>query len=84
MNMRARTASTRKDLVNTRYVKVRSTYVGDNVINLDMEYGHDIVILMYNHKLLDIDGQVFYHNGTKNSFEVLKNKLSILFALENL
>ena len=84
MNMRARAASTRKDLTNTRYVKVRSTYVGDNVINLDMEYGHDIVILMYNHILVDIDGQVFYHSGTKDSFDILKNKLSVLFALENL
>ena len=37
--MKARAASTRKDLVNTRYVKVRSAYVGNDVINLDMEYG---------------------------------------------
>ena len=80
--MQVRAGKTRKELMAAEYSKADSSYLSDYLMSINTLSGPDINIMPYVHCFVDIDGTVYFHNGTKNSYDILRNKLEMLFAIE--
>ena len=80
--MQVRAGKTRKELMAAEYSKTDSSYLSDYLMSINTLSGPDINIMPYVHCFVDIDGTVYFHNGTKNSYDILRNKLEMLFAIE--
>ena len=80
--MQVRAAKTKKELMTKEYSKADSAYLGDCLMSINTLSGPHIVISPYVPCHLDIDGDVYFHNGKEDSYDILRNKLETLFALE--
>lgn len=80
--MQVKAAKTRKKLLSTEYSKADSAYLSDGMLCINTLSGPDVVVLPYIPGFFDIDGVVYFHNGTEDSYGILRNKLEMLFAIE--
>ena len=80
--MQVRAAKTQKELMTKEYSKAESAYLGDCLMSINTLSGPDIDILPYVPCHVDIDGTVYFHKGSVDSYDILRNKLEMLFAIE--
>jgi len=80
--MQVKYSPTRHGLASVPYKDTMGVMFLSNSINFSTSEGSDLFISMYSHGFYEVNGNVFFHNGTKDGFDVLKNKLQNLIAIE--
>ena len=80
--MQVRAARTKKELIAMGYSTIDNAFTSKALICIYTHCGSDIDILPLVPCHLDIDGTVYFHNGTEGSYDMLRNKLEMLFAIE--
>ena len=68
--------------MTAEYRTIDNAYSSISLISIYTHCGDDIDILPFVPCHLDIDGTVYFHNGTEDSYGILRNKLEMLFAIE--